>query len=93
MRKADFRYTLGAASEFASSAPVRRSFCARCGTPMTYWHRDSPDTIDITISTLDAAGTIAPTDHIWMQGAVEWDRPTDGLPRYRTTRVANIPFT
>jgi hypothetical protein len=90
VRRADFKYTQGAPQQFASSPPVIRSFCGRCGTPLTYWHKESPDTIDVTVSTLENPGVITPTDHIWMDDAVAWDRPADELPRYRTTRAAGM---
>jgi len=88
VRREHFKYTQGKPREYASSPPVLRSFCECCGTPLTYWHRESPDTIDVTIATLENPGEVAPTDHIWMSDAVAWDRPADGLPQYRTTRAA-----
>jgi|HubBroStandDraft_4_1064222.scaffolds.fasta_scaffold2574008_2 hypothetical protein len=42
--------------------------------------------VDITISTLDQPSLAAPDSHIWMQDAVSWDVPADGLPCYSRTR-------
>ncbi|MBW3568205.1 MAG: GFA family protein [Proteobacteria bacterium] len=81
-----FRYTRGTPREYASSAPVRRTFCGDCGSTLTYWNRESPNTIDITIATLDEPSEIRPVDHIWMSDAIAWDRPADGLPQHARWR-------
>jgi hypothetical protein len=65
---------------------VRRGFCARCGTPLTYWSAKRPDEIDLTIATLDAPDAIAPVDHVWMSDALVWDRPADELPKHLHSR-------
>lgn len=93
VRRSDFRFTQGAPTEFSSTPPVVRTFCATCGTSTTYWTREAPDLIDITLATLDDAGAIAPADHIWMRDAVSWDRPNDGLPQFCTSRSAGERFT
>jgi hypothetical protein len=74
--------------EFNSSRPVRRSFCGQCGTPLTYRRVDRPGEIDITQATLDHAAQPAPVDHIYMDDALPWDRPNDGLPQHPRTRPA-----
>lgn len=87
VKRDGFRYTQGAPREFASSPPVVRAFCGGCGTPLTYWNKGSADSIDVTVSTLDEPGAIAPTDHIWMEDAIAWDRPADGLRQHQKTRT------
>ncbi|HEV7715452.1 MAG TPA: hypothetical protein VGO53_07640, partial [Steroidobacteraceae bacterium] len=61
-------------------------------TPLTYWHRDDVDTIDITVSSLDDANAFAPASHTWMIDAPAWDRPHDDLSQFRTTIAAGAPF-
>ncbi len=78
--------------EYASSPAVVRTFCGACGTPLTYWHKDAAELIDVTIASLDDPGAIVPTEHLWMEDAPAWDRPGDGLPQYRTSRQAAEPF-
>jgi hypothetical protein len=85
--KKDFRFTATLPAEYGSSKPVLRTFCSRCGTPLTYVHEDSPDTIDVTIGSLDAPSAHAPNDHTWMSDALAWDKPADGLRQYPATRV------
>lgn len=72
--------------EFESSPGVRRTFCGRCGTPLTYRTARRPDEIDLTICSLEQPQRAAPADHIWMQDAPSWDRPGDGLPQYPAGR-------
>jgi hypothetical protein len=43
--KARFELLRGHPAEFRSSPPVRRTFCAACGTPLTYEHSDSKGSV------------------------------------------------
>ena len=83
-----FKYTAATPSSYASSPGVLREFCKRCGTPLTYRSTKRAEEVDIGLATLDPPGTLAPVDHIWMEDALPWDRPTDGLPQYRRGRDA-----
>jgi hypothetical protein len=83
------RFLEGSPREVRSSAHVIRTFCGLCGTPLTYRHGQRyGESIDVTLCTLDDPGRIVPADHIWMQDAVAWDRPADGLPQHRRLRGA-----
>ncbi len=81
-----FRFITGTPSEFRSSEPVRRTFCASCGTQLTYAHRDSPETIDIATCTLDAPEAFPPTHHSWLSHDLAWVRFGDGLPTFQEWR-------
>jgi len=85
--KREFRFTADPPTEFRSSTPVVRTFCSKCGTPLTYWNENSPDEIDVTIGSLDSPDNFPPADHTWMSDAVVWDQPADGLPQYRSKRI------
>jgi hypothetical protein len=84
---ATFRFTRGSPVEFHSSAPVTRTFCSHCGTPLTYRRDDRPLEVDITLCTLDDPKAHAPADHIYIADALPWDQPGDGLVRHRGTRT------
>jgi hypothetical protein len=86
VKAADLVYTGARPREYASSPGVLRTFCGQCGTPLTYSSVGRPMEVDITISTLDQPSLAAPDSHIWMQDAVSWDVPADGLPCYSRTR-------
>lgn len=81
------RWTGGTPPASHSSSPgVTRQFCARCGTPLTYTNTASPETLDLTLGSLDTPEHLAPSDHIWMQDALPWDRPGDALPQHPRIR-------
>ena len=83
-----FAFTRGSPAEFRSSPPVTRSFCGRCGAPLTYRTADSPDRIDVMTGSLDEPDAIPPTFHVWVSEKLAWMRIEDGLPAYATTRSA-----
>ncbi len=84
--KAGFAFVKGRPSEFASSPPVLRTFCAACGTPLTYQHQDHVASIDITTCSLDEPDAFAPTHHSWLSHDLAWLRFGDGLPAHQEWR-------
>jgi hypothetical protein len=84
--KSGFEFT-GTPSEYRSSPPVVRTFCGACGSPLTYWHADWPDIMDVTTGSLDSPQDFPPVDHIWMADAVAWDDPRDGLEEFQGSRL------
>lgn len=62
----------GQAQAYRSSAPVTRTFCASCGTPVSYQHRDRPDDIEITTASLDQPEAMPPSEEIWLSHKVAW---------------------
>ncbi|HEY1427039.1 MAG TPA: GFA family protein [Caulobacteraceae bacterium] len=81
--RAAFALTAGELSLFRSSPPVRRGFCARCGTPLTYEHDERPGEIDVTTASLDDPEALPPTYHIQLGDDLSWLKFGDGLPAYR----------
>jgi hypothetical protein len=81
-----FRIVSGTLRSYASSPPVQWQFCEQCGTTITYSNEEFPETIDITITTLDEPDVVPPLEHIWMEDAVEWDQPNDGLVQFERSR-------
>jgi len=84
--KADFAFTAGAPRYFASSAPVRRSFCPVCGAPLTYEHTERPGEVDVTTAALDDPEAYPPAYHAWLEDDLAWVRFGDGLPAYQRGR-------
>ena len=83
---ADLQLTKGKLSEFHSTPPVTRGFCATCGTPLTYSHRDSPESIDVTTCSLDDPQAFPPTHHSWLSDDLAWVRFGDGLQAFPQSR-------
>ncbi len=88
VRRTDLEWTGTAPKAFESSPGVQRTFCARCGTPLSYQSDKRPTEIDLTIGSLERAELAVPADHIWMEDAPPWDRPGDGLPQLPRGRKA-----
>lgn len=83
-----FRFTQGAPAEFRSSAPVVRTFCAACGTPLTYRHESYGDAVDITTCSLDEPERFPPTHHSWLSHDIAWVKFGDGVPGFPEFRPA-----
>lgn len=71
--KADYRLLGAAPREYMSSTGVTRSFCPRCGSSLTYATTDQPNTIDVTVATLDHPELLAPTAECWLADALPWE--------------------
>ncbi len=76
--KSKFEVTRGTISAFASSAPVTRGFCSRCGTPLTFGNNDAAD-IAITLGSLDAPALVEPVVQSGMESRVPWFDRLAGL--------------
>ena len=83
---AQFQLVRGQPSEFHSSELVRRTFCANCGTPLTYEHRHDAGFVDVTTCSLDDANLFPPTHHSWLSHDLAWVRFGDGLPTFQESR-------
>ena len=81
-----FAFTRGEPVCFRSSAPVRRTFCGRCGTPLTYEHDAVPQAVDVTTASLDEAGRCPPLDHTWVSERLPWWRPESRWPEFPRSR-------
>ena len=77
-----FSFTRGQPVRFESSKLACREFCARCGTQLTFRYVASPDTIDVTIASLDDPAVIRPKDHVWYGSRIHWFDTRDELPRF-----------
>ena len=84
-----FRFTQGEPAHFNSTPPVTRTFCHDCGTPLTYTHADSPETVDVTTCTLDDPDAFPPTHHSWLAHDIGWVKFGDGLPTFKEFRNDN----
>ena len=84
-----FAVTRGTPAGYRSSPGVTRSFCARCGSPLTYRTETEPDRIDVMTCSLDDPEAFPPDFHVWVSHGLRWAAPAgDGRPAYATTRRA-----
>jgi hypothetical protein len=78
----NFAFTAGRPLEFRSSPPVIRSFCGRCGSPLTYWSESYGNKIDVTTCSLDDPEAFPPARHVWASHGLSWVKLADGLPSH-----------
>jgi hypothetical protein len=78
---ADFTFTAGQPGAYNSSPPATRSFCGRCGSPLTFTHTSyEGKKIDVTTVSLDNPEAFPPEGHLWTSQKLGWIRLADGLP-------------
>ena len=84
------RFVTDEPAGFKSSERATRTFCSSCGTAITFQSQDSPDEVDVTIASLDEAGSVPIKDHTFVRSKLAWVNIDDGLPAYPTTRDAGL---
>jgi hypothetical protein len=65
----------------ASSPDVTRTFCATCGTPLTYASTRWPGETHFSAATLSDPTAFHPTLHVNHDQALPWAKVDDTLPR------------
>ena len=68
----EFAFTSGTPTEFESSAHGRRTFCPKCGTPLTFRSENAPGETDVTTCSLEAPELVPPKDHTFTGSALSW---------------------
>lgn len=85
--KARFRLLRGQLAIFESSPGVRRGFCARCGSSLTY-QKDpavipgAHDDVYVTTRTLDDPAAYPPEEHVFYGERMPWLEVPDGRPHH-----------
>jgi len=82
LKSENFTLLAGQPLEFNSSPSVIRTFCGRCGTPITYWHESYGQTIDATTCSPDDPERFPPIGHVWTSHRLDWLRIADGPPSF-----------
>jgi len=86
VRPSEFRWLSGRPSRFRSSTQATRSFCAHCGTQLTFEDHGYPDEIDVTTSSLNLPDAVPPRDHTHVSSRLPWIALADGLPQFSQAR-------
>ena len=84
----NFMWTRGAEKvrRVPSSSFGHREFCGECGTPFLMKVDHQPETVDLSVPTLDKPETVAPGYHIFWDSRIGWFEPRDELPRHEKFR-------
>ena len=75
-----FQWLAGTPREYASSGSCTRSFCGQCGAQLTLFTTLSPETLDVTVATLDHPEQAPAERHIWVQSRLPWLHLDPQLP-------------
>jgi hypothetical protein len=87
IESARFHLIKGVPSVYESSPGVRRGFCGRCGTSLTY-QKDpqvipgARDDVYIAVRTLDDPCAYPPDEHVYYGERVPWFHVEDALPHH-----------
>lgn len=82
----EFRFVAGKPASFKSSAHGTRTFCSRCGTPLTFQSVNFPAEIDVTTCSLEDPERLPPKDHTRTSSKLSWVQLADNLPGYTEAR-------
>jgi hypothetical protein len=80
VRLADFTWIGEPPGEIAMTEHGVRYFCRACGTHLALFTTLTPESIDVTVGSLDAPEDHPPTRHIWVSARLPW-WPDDALPK------------
>jgi hypothetical protein len=75
-----FRWTAGTPAEYASSKVAVRYFCPGCGSQLAFFTLLAPDTLDLTVATLDRPEDTPADRHIWVKNRLPWLKLDPQLP-------------
>jgi hypothetical protein len=75
-------FVSNARSLYESSPGVRRGFCARCGTPLSYESDRTGDELHLYVCTLADPENFVPTGHVHYAEHLPWLDVHDSLPRF-----------
>lgn len=81
-----FRVIAGQPASFQSSAEGTRTFCPKCGTPLTFVTSRHPDEIDFTLCSLENPDAIWPRDVTFATSMPRWLPEFGKLPAYPEAR-------
>jgi hypothetical protein len=66
----DFAWTRGTPASFQSSSAAERVFCARCGTPLGFRYTQRPESLDVTVGSLDQPARVRLS--VTLESAQRW---------------------
>ena len=68
-------------ARYTSSPGVTRTFCRHCGATLQWYSDAHPETVGVTLGTLDTPLGVVPQKHIYTESKAGWYIIADGLPQ------------
>ena len=81
-------WTGSAPTKFESSPGVERTFCASCGSSLSY--QSAAESIDLTLVCFDDPEALAPEKEIWLDHRRSWNPRDRSIPGYREFRSTGL---
>ncbi len=81
-----YRVVDGEPASVRSSDHGTRTFCPRCGTPLTFTSTRWPDEVDVTVGSLVDPAAVPPRDQVFVDSGVSWALEIAALPRHADAR-------
>jgi hypothetical protein len=81
---ANFAWTRGTPSFFASSNLAQRGFCAKCGTPLSFKYHDASARMYATIGSLDEPDKAPIVIQYGIESRIGWVKFCEDVPAERT---------
>jgi GNAT superfamily N-acetyltransferase len=75
-------FTAGRPAELQATPRAVRTFCASCGTALTFREHARPNSVDVTVGSLDTPDAVTPDAHIWTANRLRWLHVDDQLVEY-----------
>ena len=79
--------TRGEPTVYESSPGIRRSFCATCGSPISFEDERLPGETYLPGGVFDDPEAFEPGGHDWVSLRLRWFDVADGLPRHERSSV------
>jgi ribonuclease BN (tRNA processing enzyme) len=76
---------------YEPSPGIHRSFCAECGTPLSYEDERLPGEVYLHVGVFDDPEPFEPEVHDWMSQKLSWFDIRDDLPRYGESSTPRWP--
>jgi hypothetical protein len=74
------RFTGAIPNRFITDDGVTRSFCGKCGSPISYEYTGRPDEIHMQLGLFDDLELLVPSDHSFLQEKPSWLHADEHLP-------------
>lgn len=78
--RSGFRWLKGRPRMYVAPTSCSRFFCGDCGAHLALSTVHSPQTIDVTVATLDHPESVRATRHIWTSSRLPWLHLDEQLP-------------
>ena len=78
--RSGFVWLAGEPNCYVAPASCSRYFCGHCGAHVAPVTTHSPETVDVTVATLDHPERVRATRHIWVGSRLPWLHLDDDFP-------------